>query len=128
MSRKLTVAIFDRDKVAEIGKYPVSPDGSKISIKRGGKKNFNPTFDNDSYLELKLPFMGKRKVYFVRRGAKACVNFKTEKVPDFDVDSVFEAAKAEVMTRFGTEKAETPYALYFVAFLQIILMIIFLSR
>jgi len=83
MTKKLKLAIFDRDlKAREFKHFDVTDDGSKIRVRTGGKRNFNPTFDNDSFIEfprrsLVPPFnITWDRVYFARNGAKACVRFR----------------------------------------------------
>lgn len=83
MTTKVETAVFDRDlKAREFKKFELTDDGSKIRIRSGGKRNFNPTLDNDSFIE--LPFrslltlwkISWRRIYFVRNGARACVRFR----------------------------------------------------
>ena len=119
MTKKVKLAIFDKDlKARTYENFPLSKDGSRISVRRGGKRNFNPTFDMDSYIEfparsLVPPFRIKwNRVYFVRNGAKACVDFKTGTVAGPDPDMVMEAAEAEILKGIGKDKQETPLILY----------------
>ena len=128
MTKKLKFAIFDKDlKARDFGKYPVSQDGSKISIRRGGKRNFNPTFDNESFIEfprrsLMPPFKTVwDRIYFVRNGAKKCVNFKTEEVLEPDPEIVIEAAKNTILQQIGSEKKETPLTTYIMLGILIII-------
>ncbi len=121
MTKKVKLAIFDKDlKARTYENFPLSKDGTRISVRRGGKRNFNPTFDMDSYIEfpersLVPPFPIKwKRVYFVRNGAKACVNFQTEKVEGPDADLVMEAAEAEILKGIGKDKQETPLILYII--------------
>jgi hypothetical protein len=80
MTKKVKLAIFDRDlKAREYKHFDVTDDGSKIRVRSGGKRNFNPTFDNDSFIEFPRPRYlggGWDRVYFARNGAKACVRFR----------------------------------------------------
>lgn len=119
MSKKVILAVFDKDlKARTYGKYPISKDGSKILVRAGGKRNFNPTFDNDSFIEfpyrsLLSPWKTSfRRVYFVRNGAKACVDFQTETVLDPDPELVIKAAENKILQSIGSEKTETPLILY----------------
>ncbi len=121
MTKKVKVAIFDRDlKARTYGNFPLSKDGSRISVRRGGKRNFNPTFDMDSYIEFPSrsmipPFPIKwNRVYFVRNGAPACVNFKTGTVEGPDPELVMEAAEAEILKGIGKDKQETPMVLWII--------------
>ena len=119
MSKKVILAVFDKDlKVRKYGKFPVSKDGSRILVRKGGKRNFNPTFDNESFIEfpyrsLLSPWKTSyRRVYLVRNGAKACVNFQTETVLDPDPELVIKAAENKILQSIGSEKTETPLILY----------------
>ena len=121
MTKKVKLAIFDKDlKARTYENFPLSKDGSKISVRKGGKRNFNPTFDMDSYIEfpsrsLIPPFPVKwNRVYFVRNGAKACVNFKTEGVEGPDQELVMEAAEAEILKGIGKDKQDTPIIQYII--------------
>jgi len=113
MTKKVELAVFDKDlKVRTLGKFHVSKDGTKIAVKRGGKGNFNPTFDNESFIEFPKRFGGWRRIYLVRKGANACVNFKTGKVEGPDPELVIEAAGSEILRGIGKEKEETPLITY----------------
>ena len=119
MTKKVILAIFDKDlKARTYGSFPISKDGSKILVRLGGKRNFNPTFDNDSFIEfpyrsLLSPWKTSfRRVYFVRNGAKACVDFQTETVLDPDPELVIKAAENAILESIGSEKTETPFILY----------------
>ena len=115
MTKKVKLAIFDKDlKARTVGTFPVSKDGSRISIRRGGKRNFNPTFDNESYIDFPKRFGGWNRIYFVRNGAKACVNFKTGAVGGPDPDLVIEAAQSEILRNIGKDKEETPIIIYLI--------------
>ncbi len=117
MTKKVKVAIFDRDlKVRTLQRYPLSKDGSKIKIRTGGKGHFKPAFDNESYLEFPRFLGGHEKVYLVRRGAKACVNFKDDPATVYgpDPEEVMTAAKAEILEGLGKEKQETPFILFLI--------------
>lgn len=121
MTKKVKLAIFDKDlKARTYASFPLSKDGSRISVRRGGKRNFNPTFDQESYIELPVrsifpPFSTKwNRIYFVRNGAKACVNFKTETILEPDPELVMQAAEAEILKGIGKDKQDTPIILYLI--------------
>jgi len=115
MTKKVELAIFDKDlKVRTMGKFPVSQDGTKISVKRGGKGNFNPTFDNESFIEFPKRFGGWRRIYLVRKGASGCVNFQTEEVDGPDPALVREAAESQILRNIGKDKEETPIIMYLI--------------
>ncbi len=115
MTKKVEVAVFDKDlRVRTLGKFPLSQDGTKIVVKKGGKGNFAPTFDNESFIELPKRFGGWRRIYLVRKGAKSCVNFQTEDVKGPDPELVIEAAESEILRGIGKEKEETPIILYLI--------------
>ena len=126
MTKKVKLAIFDKDlKARTFESFPISKDGSRISVRRGGKRNFNPTFDQESFIELPYrsiipPFSTKwNRIYFVRNGAKACVNFKTETILEPDPELVMQAAEAEILKGIGKDKQDTPMIQYIMIFLLI---------
>ena len=126
MTKKVKLAIFDKDlKARTFADFPLSKDGSRISVRRGGKRNFNPTFDQESYIELPYrsiipPFPVKwNRIYFVRNGAKACVNFKTETILEPDPELVMQAAEAEILKGIGKDKQDTPMIQYIMILLLI---------
>jgi len=110
-------------------KFPISKDGSKIIVRVGGKRNFNPIFDNESYIEfpkrsLLMPWQTNwNRVYFVRNGASKCVNFKTETVFEPDPTLVFEAAENKILKNIGSEKVETPILIYIILVLCVITLL-----
>lgn len=119
MTKKVKLAVFDKDLKARIyKKFSVTDDGAKIQVRRGGKANFNPTFDNDSYIEFPRRSLLKPwaivwdRVYFAPNGAKKCVNFRTNAVLDPDPTEVMKAAGTEMLKNLGKEKAETPLLTY----------------
>ena len=88
MSKKVKLAVYDKDLKARIyKKFPVSDDGTKILVKWAGTENFNPEFDNDSFIEFPKRSLFKpwtlnwQRVYFAPKLAKKCVNFKTQDRP-----------------------------------------------
>ena len=107
MTKKVKLAVFDRDlKARQYGNFEVTDDGSKIRVRTGGKRNFNPTFDNDSFVEFpRRSFLPPFKttwdrVYFARNGAKACVRFRQmpndlkDKIKSLaDLEELIQAAK-----------------------------------
>ncbi len=115
MTKKVEVAVFDKDlRVRTLGKFPLSQDGTKIVVKKGGKGNFAPTFDNESFIELPKRFGGWRRIYLVRKGAKSCVNFQTGTVDGPDPGLVMEAAESEILRGIGKDKEETPIIIYLI--------------
>ena len=118
MSKKVKIAVFDKDLKARIvGKFELTTNGEQIKIKTGGKANFKPYFDNESFLEFpkKIWEFWKpewSRMYFVRKGAKTCVNFKTETVEGPDPELVMEAAGNEILRNIGKDKKETTLVAY----------------
>lgn len=128
MTKKVKLAIFDKDLKARTYKnFPVTDDGAKIQVKRGGKANFNPEFDNESFIEfpkrsLRPPWrIHWNRVYFAPNGAKKCVNFQTLTVLEPDPSLVLKAAGTEMLRNLGKEKAETPMLTYIMLFILIVL-------
>jgi hypothetical protein len=122
------LAVYDKDLKARIyKKFPVTDDGAKIQVRRGGKANFNPEFNNDSFIELPKrsllrPWViGWNRVYFAPNGAKKCVDFRNEVVLDPDPTLVMKAAGTEMLRNLGKEKAETPIITYVMLLILILL-------
>ena len=106
LTKKVKLAVFDRDlKAREFQMYDVTDDGSKIKVRSGGKRHFNPTFDNDSFVELPRPWWkggGWERIYFARNSAKSCVKFRKKhndlslKIKSVaDIEELIEAASGE---------------------------------
>lgn len=130
MTKKVKLAIFDTDlKARTVGKYPISDSGNKIKVKSGGEGHFMPTFDVESYIEFpkrSFPLLWRiswDRVYFVRKGAKHCVNFGVDppKVEGPDPELVLEAAGTEMLKNLGKEKSETSMIQYVTLALLIII-------
>lgn len=115
---RIKLAIYDKDlKARSYGKFPVSQDGTKIRVKRGGTENFNPEFDNETYIELPNPawMLWKPKwerLYIVPNGSPKCVNFKTQTVLEPDPEKVMKAAENKILENIGREKIEVPLVMY----------------
>lgn len=127
-TNKVKLAVYDKDLKARIyKKFPVTDDGAKIQVKRGGKANFNPEFDNDSFIEFpkrSFPRVWRKtwdRVYFAPNAAKKCVNFRTLTVLEPDPSLVLKAAGTEMLRNLGKEKAETPMLTYIMLFILIVL-------
>jgi len=128
-TKKVKVAVFGRNLQAELGKYEVSSREDKIKIIKGGKRNFNPSFNETSYLEMPKRFGGREKVYFVRSGAKACIDFKTAN-PEIllpDSEQVIEAAEAELIRNFGKDDKNTPWYVYVLMGMLCLVLLILLQ-
>ena len=128
-TKKVKVAVFGRDLVVHVGKYEVSSKASKIKIRTGGKRNFNPSFTETSHLMMPKGFGRKERVYFVRNGATACIDFKTKdpEIKGADQSQVVEAAEAELIRNFGKEAKDTPWFAYVTMALQFIIIVILLQ-
>lgn len=120
MTKKVKLAIFDKDlKARTVGMFPVSDDGKKIKVKSGGKGHYHPEFDNESFIEFPKRFGGWDRIYFVRRAAKKCVNFKTEEVATPSIEVVEEAAKNSILRNIGREDIQI-HPIFYIMFLAII--------
>ena len=113
-TKKVKTAVFGRNLVADVRQYEVSSKDSKIKIRKGGKRNFNPSFTETSHLMMPKGFGRREPVYFVRNGATACIDFKTEdpEIKGADQSQVIEAAEAEIIRNFGKESKDTPWYVY----------------
>ena len=121
MTKKVKLAIIDKDLRARIfKKFPLSEDGAKIKVKSGGDGHFMPEIDTDSYIELPSrsllpPWRTKwNRYYFVNKGAKKCINFKTETILDPDPTMVLKAAGTQMLMNLGKEKKETDITTYII--------------
>ena len=117
MVRKVTVAIFDNDLKATLGKYELSDTGMKIRIKSGGEANWNPSFDNDSFIEIprgKFEFWKRKytRIYFVKKKGKKCVNFKTGIVSGPDPEQLKEAIGAIAFKNLGKDDNQPTWITY----------------
>lgn len=131
MTKKLKLAIIDKDlRARTVGKYPVSDNGEQIRVKSGGENHFMPKFDNESFIEFPrrhFPFLWRTvwdRVYFVRKGASACINFKAEpaKVEGPDPELVLNAAGTKMLQNLGKEKAESPTVIQWITLALLILI------
>ena len=126
MSKKVKVAVFDNDlTVRTKGSFPLTDDGLKIKIKKGGKGHFYPIIDPERALEFPLPWYrggGYEKVYFVRNHASQCVNFGLDpsEIHPPDPEQIIDAANSALIKNFGTEKQELTWQ----SWLQIILLVL----
>lgn len=123
MTRKVNLAIFDNDGKAEIKKYPISDSGNHILVKKGGEGHFMPTFDNDSCLEIKKPRYlggGYKTVYFARKLAKKCVNFKTGQIEGPSPEFVEEMAAKAMLDRLNKQKQEITWQIWLILAVSII--------
>jgi hypothetical protein len=123
MTRKVTVALLDKDLKATIKKFPLNSDGTRIEIVSGGKGHFLPAIDNDSFVAFPKKFLfwtyGHERLYFAMKWAKKCINFKTPEVFGPDPEQVINAAKAEIVSNFGKQKQD----IHFLTYLQILILI-----
>ena len=132
---KLNVAIFDNNQRCKVGKYEVTSTGSKIDIKQGGKEHFKPYFDSESYLEfpyraLSSPWkISYKRMYFVRKLAKKCVNFGLDpiEVPLPDPQQVIDAANSELIKNFGKETKDTPWVLWAILGINLFILLSYMG-
>lgn len=125
MGKKVKVAVIDKDlKIRKIGNVDLNKDGTKLKIKKGGKKHWYPEFDTSSYLEFPSLF-GWKRIYFVVNNAKKCIDFKT-KPPEIsgpDPQVVMDAAEAAILNNLGREKQETPWQLWVILGINALLLL-----
>jgi len=126
MKRKLKLAIFDIDGKATLGSYPVSDSGDRIRVKKGGESHFMPQFDHTSFIEFPRPWYkggGSQRIYFARKGAKKCVNFKTEAISGPDPELVKIAAGSTMLKDLGKEKQEMTWQTWLQLALTIVILL-----
>lgn len=120
MARKVKLAIFDNDLRAKVGKYEVNKDGTKIIVIPSGEGYHAPSFDNDSFIEFPYraitSFWRKsyRKVFFVKRKGKKCVNFKTDPPVVFppDEEELKRAVGSTMLGQIGKDKQDITWVGY----------------
>ena len=118
MTRKVKLAIFDADLKATTKKYPISDSGNHILVTKGGEKHFMPTFDNTSFIEFPVRFpwsfwkTSYERIYFVRKLAKKCVNFKTEEIEGPSPEFVKEMGAKVMLDRLNKQKQETGWQIW----------------
>ena len=136
MVEKVNVAIFGADlQISPVKQYEVDESGSKIRINpKGGKGHFMPAFTNTSYLDFptskKYLLFGKRsyrRIYFVRKMAKSCVDFHTPFVPLPDIKQVMDAAESEIVKNFGKENNDTPWYVWPILAITVLSFLILLT-
>lgn len=112
MTKKVKLAIFDKDlKARTVKEYPISDNGEQIKVVSGGEGHFMPKFDNDSFIELPRPWYrggGWEKIYFARKLAKKCVNFKTEEVFVPDPEQLKKSIGVTLLDQLGEQKQPFP--------------------
>jgi len=118
MTRKVKLAVFDADLKATIKKYPISDSGNHILVTKGGEKHFMPSFDNDSPLEFPVRYpwsfwkTSYTKIYFARKLAKKCVNFKTEELVGPSPEFVKEMGTKVMLDRLNKQKQDTIWQIW----------------
>ena len=118
MTRKVKLAIFDADLKATTKKYPISDSGNHILVSKGGTEHFMPTFDNTSFIEFPVRFpwsfwkVSYERIYFVRKLAKKCVDFKTEKIEGPSPEFVKEMGAKVMLDRLNKQKQETGWQIW----------------
>lgn len=127
MTRKVHVAVFDKDLKAEIKQYPLNSDGTKIEIQpKGGKGYFMPEISTDTHLDIKRPWYaggGYRRLYVVMKWAKECVNFKTGKVEGPDPKQVMDAANKTLLDKLGEQKQEVNWWQYLLIGINVLILL-----
>ena len=120
MARKVNVAIFDNDLRVEIKKCEISELGNKIKIASGGTGNWKPSFDNDSFLEFPYRALSSfwkiswKRIYFVKKKGKKCVNFNTGEVTGPDLEELKRAIGATGLDKLGNQKQVIHFIFYII--------------
>lgn len=112
MTNKVKLAIFDETLKIQLKKYPISDSGKQIKVVSGGENHFMPHFDNYSYLEFPKKFLrwtiGHERVYFVQKGAKKCVDFKTGAVSGPDLEQLKQSIGSTLLDKLGQDEPPFP--------------------
>jgi len=125
MARKVNVAVFDNDLRVEILKREISDTGNKIRITSGGTGNWKPSYDNDSFLEFPYRSLFSfwktswRRIYFVKKRGKKCVNFNTGEVKGPDPEDLEQAIGAVGLNKLGNQKQEIHIIFYIIVLILI---------
>ncbi len=124
MGNKVKLAVFDETLKIEIKEYPVSDSGIQIKVRSGGESHFMPRFDNYSYLEFPKKFLrwtrGHERIYFAKKGAKKCVNFKTQEVLGPDPEQLKRSVGSTLLDQLGQEKPPFPTWMIYIILLCVI--------
>lgn len=129
MARKVKVALFDKDLRAELKKYPLNADGTKIEIAQGGSGHFKPTIDNESFIEFPyrhpLSFwrVSYQRIYFAMKWSKKCVNFHTEEVEGPDPKQIMDAANKTLLDKLGEQKQEVNWWQYLLIGINVLILL-----
>ena len=115
MTKKVKLAIFDKDlKARTVKLFPVSDSGEQVKVKSGGEAHFMPYFGNESFIEfpyraLSSPWrISWDRIYFVKKGAKQCVDFKTEIVYGPDPEDMKKAVSSSLLDKLGKDEPAFP--------------------
>jgi len=127
MTKKVKLAVFDKDlKARTVKLFPVSDSGEQIRVKSGGEAHFMPYFGNDSFIEfpyraLTSPWkISWDRIYFVKKGAKQCVDFETETVYGPNPEDMKNAVSSSLLGKLGTdEKAFPVWIIYAILLMNI---------
>jgi hypothetical protein len=121
MTRKVKVALFDKDLRVEFKKFPLTSDGLKIDITQGGKAHFKPKIGPTHSLDIpkrkKYLFFGEwvyEPTYFAMKWSKKVIDFKTPEVTGPDPAEVMRAAGNKILESKGKQKTEVPIIMYFI--------------
>ena len=125
MTRKVKLAVFDADLKATLKKYPISDSGNHILVTKGGEKHFMPSFDHTSFIEFPVRYpwsfwkTSYERVYFARKLAKKCVNFKTEELSGPSPEFVKEMGMKVMLDRLNKQKQETVWQIWLILVMSI---------
>lgn len=129
MTRKVRVALFDKDLKVEIKKYPLTSDGAKIDITQGGKAHFKPHIGTTNYLD--MPYRSALtpwkfsyvRTYFAMKWAKKVVDFHTGEVHGPDPEEVMTAAGNKILESKGKQKTETSPILILILVVVVLILL-----
>ncbi|GAH42662.1 unnamed protein product [marine sediment metagenome] len=127
MTNKVKLAIFDKDQKARTVKhYPVSDNGDQIKVKSGGEGHFMPHFGNESFIEfpyraLSSPWkISWDRIYFVKKGGKKCVDFKSGIVYGPNPEDMKKAVSASLLDKLGKDEPPFPAWIIYLILLAVI--------
>ena len=129
MDRKVKLAVYDADLRATVKNYPLSKNGNKIIVNKGGKGNFKPSFDNNSFIEFPVRYpwsfwkISYQRIYFARSLAKKCVNFKTEELAGPSPEFVEELGVKVMLDRLNKQKQETVWQIWLILGINVLILL-----
>lgn len=120
MTRKVKLVIFDASLKSTVKQYAISDSGNHILVTKGGENHFMPSFDHTSFIDFPVRYpwtfwkTSYERLYFARKLAKKCVNFKTEEITGPSPEFVTEMGARVMLDRLNKQKQETVWQMWLI--------------